>query len=211
MNKEIIFRDATKIEHSKALNGKYINLINKAIADIRATGVELTDDMLPMFINNPERVIQEVDRQVRAEQDKMSKFKFFSKTVDTFPLTDEIRGILSKLNRELFRSNEEFSSTHIVFINGKAEPSPVYEEQIEAHNSVVIDTDVKEKAWQMACEIKDKLDKLEDFLVQSGGGSVHSICKDKGKLYSDCLILVNDDFQSTYRVRLNPEIVKLIK
>lgn len=206
----IIKRDEQAIRQEKAAHEKFVSLINAAIDGITATGVEMSNEMLLSMFSNHDYVVQEADRQIRAEQDKLSRFKFFSRKVDTTPVTDEIREILEKLHRSLYTPYAVFYREYVTFADGRATLVEDFDAIMEEKYSIKLDTPAKEKAWELATKAKDAINELEDYLRGHSDG-VHACQQDEGTWHNESLVLLTGRrWQEDYMAELYPDMIPYV-
>lgn len=207
----VIKKDEQAIGREKASHENFVKLINAAIDGITATGVEMSNDMLLSMFSNHDYIVQEADRQIRAEQDKLSRFKFFSRKVDTTPVTDEIREILEKLHRSLYTPYAVFYREYVTFVDGRATLVEDLDALLEDKHSIKLDTPAKEKAWELATKAKDAINELEEYLREHSD-SVHACQRDEGTWHNESLvILTGRRWDKDYRAELYADMIPYVK
>ncbi len=203
----VIKKDEQAIGREKASHENFVKLINAAIDGITATGVDTSNEMLLSMFSNHDYIIQEADRQIRAEQDKLSRFKFFSQKVDTTPVTDEIREILEKLHRSLYTPYAVFYREYITFADGRATLIHDFDTIVENKYSIKLDTPEKEKAWELATKAKDAINELEDYLREHSDG-VHACQANEGTWHNESLVLLTGRrWEKDYRAELYADMI----
>lgn len=195
MKNEVIYKNSGEIEKQKNLHRKYVNWINEAIAKVKETGVELTEEMLPWVLSQTDAIIAETERQIRAEQGRISRFPFFSKKVDVTPVTDEVRDALDLLHRRLNGATENFNPSYVTFMDGAAALHPDIDRMLDEKWSIVLDTPEKAKVWELANKAADAINLLESYLEEHGDGLIHS-CSNHAGVYSRCMVLLNGKFDN---------------
>lgn len=208
MKEKVIYRDEQEIKRVKSAHVKYVDVINTAIDAITATGVEMTGEMMSDIFTNDEYILKEADRQIRAEQDRLSRFKYFSRRVDTTPVTDEIRDALAAMNRQLYATNACFTRSYIVFVDGRAMLIDDIDTVLEDMYSIKLDTKSKAEAWELAIKAKDAINELEKYLHEHSNGCIHSCGRYAGSLATDSLVVLKGgSYGEEYHAETYPHII----
>ena len=169
MERQLIFRNDKAITERVADYEHIEQRINTAILAVFGTGVRLEDSQLAKILD-ADFLIEEADRQARAEAQQRSSFAFTGASIDTRQLCAKLEEVATQIAKEVRAVKVRLD--YFIFKDGRATiDKEKLEQDLTEANSVYAETEEQAEAWRLAQAVKKKLDAYLSFVSKHDVGA----------------------------------------
>ena len=205
-----IYRNEEMISKESFQKEKDAKIANDTLKKLKATGLELDDNMLSNLFQNPKALIEEAKRQADEDLEKISKFNFIPKDSAISSFIERVEKIIDEYERVYRSVYSTGSKEYLIVKNGEVKISDAFYEKLERNYAVKMDTPEKKKAYELANKAMDAINELEDFMKKHGDGKVHGVSCDVG-IYNQSLIVLSGKMDKwEWKPRLYPYVMNHI-
>ena len=198
---KILYENTEYINKKRQAICKKVGAINEMLDGLlEQLGCVLSDKEIMAFMNNPNDLFEIVTHNLLCPQDVAVKLVVRTTISERLePMMQEFKSQTRSLDCD---------NSYIIVEGGRAMLDvDDFEKAMDAHR-LLLDSEPRQKAWEMAQKIISDIDRLEKFLTKNQLGRVQPHAIGKNSIYcSDCLIQYNEKG----RVELEPKAISCIK
>lgn len=198
---KILYENTEYINKKRQAICKKVGAINEMLDGLlEQLGCVLSDKEIMAFMNNPNDLFEIVTHNLLCPQDVAVKLVVRTTISERLePMMQEFKSQTRSLDCD---------NSYIIIENGRAMLDvDDFEKAMNAHR-LLLDSEPRQKAWEMAQKIVSDINKLEKYLVKNQLGRVQPHAIGKNSIYChDCLIQYNEKG----RVELEPKAISCIK
>lgn len=199
---KILYENTEYINKKRQAICKKVGAINKMLDGLlEQLGCVLSDKEIMAFMNNPDDLFEIVTHNLLCPQDVVVKLVVRTTISERLePMMQEFRSQTRSL---------DCGNSYIIIKDGRAMLDvDDFEKAMDAHR-LLLDSEPRQKAWEMAQKIVSDINKLEKYLAKNQLGRVQPHVIGNNSIYCyDCLIQYSG---KKGRVKLAPQAVSCIK
>lgn len=198
---KILYENTEYINKKRQAICKKVGAINEMLDGLlEQLGCVLSDKEIMAFMNNPNDLFEIVTHNLLCPQDVAVKLVVRTTISERLePMMQEFKSQTRSLDCD---------NSYIIIEAGRVKLDvDDFEKAMNAHR-LLLDSEPRQKAWEMAQKIVLGINKLERYLAKNQLGRVQPHAIGKNSIYcSDCLIQYNEKG----RVKLEPKAISCIK
>lgn len=198
---KILYENTEYINKKRQAICKKVGAINEMLDGLlEQLGCVLSDKEIMAFMNNPNDLFEIVTHNLLCPQDVAVKL------VVRTTISERLEPMMQEFKSQT-RSLDCDNSCIIIKDGRTMLDVDDFEKAMDAHR-LLLDSEPRQKAWEMAQKIIADISRLEKFLSKNQLGRVQPHAIGKNSIYcSDCLIQYNEKG----RVELEPKAISCIK
>lgn len=199
---KILYENTEYINKKRQAICKKVGAINEMLDGLlEQLGCVLSDKEIMAFMNNPDDLFEIVTHNLLCPQDVVVKLVVRTTISERLePMMQEFKSQTRSLDCD---------NSYIIIKDGRAMLDvDDFEKAMDAHR-LLLDTESRQKAWEMAQKIVADISKLEEYLAKNQLGQVQPHAIGENTMFcKDCLIEY-----SGYkgRVKLEPQAICCVK
>ena len=199
---KLLYENTEYINKKRQAICKKVGAINEMLDGLlEQLGCVLSDKEIMVFMNNPNDLFEIVTHNLLCPQDVVVKLVVRTTISERLePMMQEFKSQTRSLDCD---------NSYIIIKDGRAMLDvDDFEKAMDAHR-LLLDTESRQKAWEMAQKIVADISKLEEYLAKNQLGQVQPHAIGENTMFcKDCLIEY-----SGYkgRVKLEPQAISCIK
>lgn len=199
---KLLYENTEYINKKRQAICKKVGAINEMLDGLlEQLGCVLSDKEIMAFMNNPNDLFEIVTHNLLCPQDVVVKLVVRTTISERLePMMQEFKSQTRSLDCD---------NSYIIIKDGRAMLDvDDFEKAMDAHR-LLLDTESRQKAWEMAQKIVADISKLEEYLAKNQLGQVQPHAIGENTMFcKDCLIEY-----SGYkgRVKLEPQAISCIK
>lgn len=198
---KILYENTEYINKKRQAICKKVGAINEMLDGLlEQLGCILSDKEIMAFMNNPNDLFEIVTHNLLCPQDVAVKL------VVRTTISERLEPMMQEYESQT--RSLDCDNSYIIIVNGRAKLDvDDFEKAMDAHR-LLLDTESRQKAWEMAQKIVADISKLEEYLAKNQLGRVQPHAIGNKTIYCyDCLIQYNEKG----RVELEPQAICCVK